>query len=245
MKNKNSLITWGIIFVILLGSGLLTILVPAFFNSGSATPLPSETSTVTIPLPVPVGGRTEVTLASWQLMLGLAILIVGLVIGAGIVLALLYSLLSRQVTKTEADTTTQEKSAALTKRYNDQVADMRQTRPTSVAPEKTWQRWGVVTTALSILMLVAFSSYLFASMLFPGGLVIRGGEIVNMTMIIVSVMMIITLLAMGLWLRSRHIASFNQTESLSIPWDFIAVVVTGLLVVGLGIGFIAFLNAPK
>lgn len=239
------MITWGIIFVVLVGSGLLTILLPAFFNSGSATPLPSETTTVTIPLPMPIGGRTEVTLPSWQLMLGLAVLIVGLVIGAGLALALVYTLLSRQVVRNAESADYQQGAAALQKRYNDQVADMRQTRPTSVAPETTWHRWSVVTTAIIILMFVAFITYLFASMIFPQGWIIRGTSIVNVTLALVLTMLIITLTAIGLWLRSSRIAAFNSTESMSIPWDFIAIVVTGLLVVGLGIGVIALLNAPK
>jgi len=245
LKNRNSLITWGIIFVVLVGSGLLTILLPALFNSGSATPLPSETTTVTIPLPMPIGGRTEVTLPSWQLMLGLAVLIIGLVIGAGLALALVYTLLSRQVVRNAESADYQQGAAALQKRYTDQVADMRQTRPTSVAPETTWHRWSVVTTAIIILMFVAFITYLFASMIFPQGWIIRGTSIVNVTLALVLTMLIITLTAIGLWLRSSRIAAFNSTESMSIPWDFIAIVVTGLLVVGLGIGVIALLNAPK
>ena len=245
MKNKNSLITWGIIFIILVGSGLLTILLPAFLNSGATTPLPSETTTVTIPLPMPVGGRSEVTLPSWQLMLGLAALIFGLVIGAGLVLALIYTLLSRQVARNTENPDFQQQAAALQKRYDTQVAEMRQTRPTSVAPESTWQRWGVFTTAITILMFVAFGTFLFASMLFPDRLVIRDSSIINMTLALVMTAMIIALTAMGLWLRSGRLAAFNRTESMPIPWDLIAVVITGLLVVGLGIGVIAILNAPK
>ena len=66
MKNKRSWITWGIIFLILVGSGILTIFLPALLSgSQSATALPTEPTTVTIPLPVPIGGRSEITLPSW------------------------------------------------------------------------------------------------------------------------------------------------------------------------------------
>lgn len=245
MRNKNSLITWGIIIAILIGSGLLTIVLPALFGGGSATALPSETTTVTIPLPVPIGGRTEITLPSWQLMLGLAILIPGLVIGAGLTLALVYILLSRMVARTTASGEYQQSAAALQKRYNDQVATMRQTRPTSTAPESTWRRWGVITTALIITMFVAFITLLFASMLFPTGQIVRDTSIVNITSALALTAMLIALTAMGMWLRSERIAAYNRTETMAIPWDFIAVIVSGLLVVGLGIAIIAILNAPQ
>jgi len=62
---------------------------------------------------------------------------------------------------------------------------------------------------------------------------------------IVLVTVGITLLALVLWLRSDRINAINRTETMAIPWDFIAVVLSGLLVVGLGIGVIAILNAPK
>lgn len=244
MKNKNSLINWGIIIAILIGSGLLTIILPAFFG-GSSTPLPSETSMVTMQLPIPVGGRTEFTLPSWQLMVGLFILIPGLVIGAGLTLALIYILLSRLVAQTTASADYQENSAALQKRYNDEVAKMRQTRPTSIAPESTSRRWSVVTTAITILMFVAFITFLFASLIFPDGQIIRDSSIVNVTSALVLTAMIVALAFLAIWLRSERIAKLNQTESLAIPWDFIAVVITGLLIVGLGIGIIVVLNAAQ
>ena len=56
--------------------------------------------------------------------------------------------------------------------------------------------------------------------------------------------MIVALAGMGLWLRSDRILAVDRSDTLSIPWDFIAVLLTGLLVVGLGIGVIVILNAP-
>lgn len=245
MKNKQSLITWGIIFAILVGSGLMTILLPALVGGGSSTPLPSETTTVTIPLPVPIGGRTEVTLPSWQLMLGLAILVPGLVIGAGLTLGIVYIILSRLISRTTASSDYQQNSAALQKRYSDQVSSMRETRPTSMAPETTWRRWSVITTAITIVMFVAFATLMFSSVLFPSGQIVRNANIINIGSVLVLIATVIAIAAMAMWLRYERIAAWNRSESLAIPWDFIAVVVTGLLVVGLGIGVIAILNAPQ
>lgn len=246
MRNKRSWITWGIIFAILVGSGILTILLPSLLGGGqSSTPLPSEPTTVTIPLPVPIGGRSEITLPSWQLMLGLAILVPGLVIGAGLTLGIVYIILSRLVAGTTASADYKQNAAALEKRQNDRIAQMRETRPTSMAPESTWRRWSVITTALIVLMFIAFLTLLFTSTLFPSGQIVRQENIVNIVSLIVGVVLLLALVFMALWLRHDRIASFNRGDTLSIPWDFIAVVITGLLVVGLGIGVIAILNAPQ
>jgi hypothetical protein len=238
------LITWGIIFAILVGSGLLTILLPALFDGGSTTELPSDPSTVTIPLPIPIAGRSEVTLPSWQLMLGLAILVPGLVIGAGLTLGIVYILLQRLVSRTEASPEYQQDEAALQKRETEKIAKMRETRPTSVAPESTWRRWSVFTTALIVLMFTAFMAFLFATVLFPQHQIVRQDNIVNIVSLIVLAAMLIAVVVMVVWLRHERIAAFNRGDTLAIPWDFIAVAVTGLLVVGLGIGVIAILNAP-
>lgn len=245
MKNKKTWITWGIIFAILVGSGILTILIPSLFGGNSSTPLPREQTMVTIPLPVPVGGRTEITLPSWQLMLGLAVLIPGLVIGAGLTLAIIYIIISRIVARTTSSADYQKKAAALEKRQTDVIADMRQTRPTSAAPETTWRRWSVITTTMAIIMFLAFLTLLLTGMIFPTGQIVRNGSIVNITFALVMIVSLIALTVMAIWLRSERIAALNNTESLAIPWDFIAIVMTGLLVVGLGIGVIAILNMPQ
>lgn len=245
MRNKQSLITWLIIFAILVGSGVLTILLPSLVGGSSTTPLPSETTTVTFPLPVPIGGRSEITLPSWQWMLGLAILIPGLVIGAGLTLGIVYIILSRLVANTTSSSSYQKNSVTLDKRQTEKIAKLRETRPTSAAPESTWRRWSVITTAITILMFVAFLTLLFASTIFPNAQIVRNDGIVNIVSVMVLIAVVIALAAMVMWLRSDRIAAINRTESLAIPWDFIAVVITGLLVVGLGIGVIAILNAPQ
>lgn len=244
MRNR-SLITWGIILAILIGSGVLTILLPALLGGEGATALPSTPTSVTIPLPVPIGGRSELTLLSWQAMLALALLVPALVIGAGLTLALVYIILSRLVARNAADPERQQNATALQKRQDERIKQMRQTRPTSRAPESTWRRWRVITTGAIILMFVAFATFLIASLLFPDRQIVRQDNIVNIVSLAVLAALLIALVIMIFALRADRLAAIDQTESLAIPWDMIAVVVTGLLVVGLGIGVIAILNAPQ
>jgi hypothetical protein len=241
LRNKQSLKTWGIIFAILIGSGILTILLPALLDGGSTTSLPREQTAITIPVPF---GGDPITLPGWQVMLALALLVPGLVIGAGITLWIVMTLVSRFVSRTTASVDYQQNSAALQKRETERIARMRETRPTSAAPPSTWRRWSVITTAAIVLTFAAFTTLLFSRTLFPDGQIVRQDTIVNIGSLLVLVVLGIALLFMALWLRADRIEAFNRGDSLTIPWDFIAVVVTGLLVVGLGIGVIAIINAP-
>jgi hypothetical protein len=199
---------------------------------------------VTIPFPIPIGGRDAITLPSWQLMIALAVLVIGIVVGAGLTLGIVVLLIARFVSRTTSSPDYQQNTTALQKRQNDRIVKMREARPTSAASQSTWRRWSVLTTAAIILMFVAFSTLLFSQTLFPSGQIVRQSAIVNVGGIMMLVALGIALLLMILWLRADRIEAVNRGDSLAIPWDFIAVVVTGLLVVGLGIGVIALINAP-
>lgn len=245
MRNRQSLITWGIIFLLLIGSAVLTVLLPALLGNGSSAPLPSEPSTVTITFPVPIAGQNSITVASWIVMLALALIIPALVIGAGLTFGIIYILLSRLVTKTEESPAFKEQSTALEKRQNDKIKAMRATRPTSVSPDSRWQRWAAWTTGAAILMFVGFLALLISSVIFPDGPVARNDAVVNLSRIFVLVSLVITLIVLVLTLRPGRLANVDQVDTLAIPWNFIAVLLTGLLVVGVGIGVIAILNLPQ
>jgi hypothetical protein len=242
LRNKQSLITWGVIVALLVGSGILTIFIPALFGSGSSTPLPTEPSTVTIMFPIPIAGQNSITLPSWLVMLGLALIVPGLVIGAGLTLGIIYIILSRLASNAAVNPEYQARAAVLDKRQEEKIKAMRQTRQTSVSPESRWQRWAVFTTGAVILMFVGFLALLFSSTLFPEGPIARQDTLVNLGRIFVVASMLIALVVMIFTLRSERLVRFDQAETLSIPWNFLAVLISGLLVVGLGIGILLWLN---
>jgi hypothetical protein len=243
LRNR-SLLTWAIIFAILVGSGILTILLPALLGGGAAEPLPRTPSTVTITPPIAIGGNTSFTLASWQVMLALAFLVPALVIGAGLTLGLVSILASRFITRAKSTPDYQQAAAAADKRSADRVSRMRETRPTSKAPESTWKRWAVITTALTVLMFVGFSALLIASFLFPSNQIVRQDNIVNITSLFAVGALLLALVVMALTLRGDRLTAPDRSGTMPIPWDFVVVVLTGLLVVGLGIAVIVIVNAP-
>jgi len=243
LRNR-SLLTWAIIFAILVGSGILTILLPALLGGGAVEPLPRTPSTVTITPPIPIGGSSSFTLASWQVMLALALLVPALVIGAGLTLGIISILVSRFITRTKTTPDYQQSTAAADKRYADRISRMRETRPTSKAPESTWKRWAVITTALTVLMFVGFGALLVASFVFPNNQIVRQDNIVNVTSLFALGALLLALVVMALTLRGDRLTAPDRSGTMPIPWDFVAVVLTGLLVVGLGIAVIVIVNAP-
>jgi len=245
VRNKQSLITWGIILAILVGSGVLTVLVPALFGGGASAPLPREMSTVTVTPPIPIAGRDSFTLAGWQAMLALAFLIPALVIGAGLTLAIVYILISRFVARTQSAREYQDSAAAVERRHKERISRMRETRPTSAAPESTWHRWAAITTTLTVLMFVGFGALLIGSFVFPAWQITRQDTIVNIVGLTALIAMLVALIAMVLTLRGNRLAAPDRSGAMPIPWDFVAVLITGLLVVGLGIAVIAIVNAPR
>ncbi len=244
MRNR-SFVTWGIIFAILLGSGILTILVPALLGGGSTTALPSQPSTVTIAPPIPIAGRDSITLASWQVMLALALLVPALVIGAGLTLGIVSILISRFISRTKSTSQYQQAAAALDKRQVERIKAKRETRPTSKTPESTWNRWAVITTGLTVFMFVAFSALLLASLFFPAGQVIRDDRIVNATGLFTLAALVLALAVMAFTLRGDRLTAPDRSGTMPIPWDFVVVLLTCLLVVGLGVAVIAILNSPR
>lgn len=248
MRNRQSLINWGIVLVLLLGAGVLTIAWPAIFGElgNSATrPIPTGPETVIIPLPVTIAGRSELVFTSWQLLGILAFLVIGAVVTGGIILAIVNWILSRIVNNTKTNPEYQQDVTALERSTTEEVKAMRAARPTHSIPESTWNRWAVITTSLAALMFVAFFALLIANSLFPDGYIIRQDALINITAIITLVMLAIALVVLFFAYRARRNSPRAAADSAGIPWDLIAIIVSGLLVVGIGVGVILLLNSPS
>jgi hypothetical protein len=94
-------------------------------------------------------------------------------------------------------------------------------------------------------MFVAFFGLLIANSLFPEGYIIWQDTLVNITAIITLILLAIALVVLILAYRSRRRRPAAAVDSSGIPWDTIAVLISGLLVVGIGIGVLLLLNSPS
>ena len=93
-------------------------------------------------------------------------------------------------------------------------------------------------------MFAVFIGMLTAATLFPSGQITEQDQIINISGIITGTFFLVTLFILLLRMNPRRLASIDETDSEGIPWDTIAIVMLGVLVVGLGIGLVVFLNRP-
>lgn len=68
---------------------------------------------------------------------------------------------------------------------------------------------------------------------------------INSAVPVVGGFALTTLLVLAWRIRPQNFKAIEQTDRSPIPWDFIWVLLSGLLVVGLGLAITAYLNAPS
>jgi uncharacterized protein with PQ loop repeat len=67
---------------------------------------------------------------------------------------------------------------------------------------------------------------------------------INSAVPVVGGFALTALLILAWRIRPQQFTAINQTDNSGIPWDFIWVLISGLLVVGLGLSVTAYLNSP-
>lgn len=246
MSGKASWKTWVAIVAVLIATGLITALWPLLINrtGGQATTIPTEMQTVEIPLPLPIAGSDSVTLTALQVVGILALIIGGAVVAMGIPLALIYTMLSRQAIAVGQNDEFKAKQAALEKRQQERIKQLRQGRTTMSKPGHEMPRWSALSTALIILLFAVFFGMVVNATFVPEGELMIGGRLINSALVIVA-SFVLVVLPLILWIvRPQKLEALERTDRGPIPWDFIAVLLTGLVVVGLGIGILVYLNVP-
>ncbi len=76
------------------------------------------------------------------------------------------------------------------------------------------------------------------------GQIVEQDQIVNITTIIIVAFVLIALFVLLLRMNPKRLAAVDETDYDGIPWETITVILLGVLVLGLGIGIVVFLNNP-
>jgi hypothetical protein len=221
-------------------------------NVSSGTRVPVETEHIDLSLPV-VG---DVSLTSLQALGALAALILGPVVVTGAIFAFLSQLASRQVAQVQENTEAFHpkesgiggliyKPFEIINGFIRQSGEKYKGRGTHPVPQHKMPRWSVASTSLIVLMFVAFFGLIIDGTFFhEGEIPIGNGQVMSSTWLTVGIPVLLTLLVILWRVRPQRLETAEATDSAGIPWDFIAVLLTGLLIVGLGIGYIVYLNIP-
>jgi hypothetical protein len=227
-------------------------------NVSSGTRVPVETEHIDLSLPV-VG---DVSLTSLQALGALAALILGPVVVTGAIFAFLSQLASRQVAQVQENSEAFHpkesgiggliyKPFEIINGFIRQSGEKYKGRGTHPVPQHKMPRWSVASTSMIILMFVAFFGLIINGTFYPEGEVpltkgifgLLKGHVIASTWLTVGIPILLALMLILWRIRPQRLES-SAGDTASIPWDFIAVLLTGLLIVGLGIGYIVYLNIP-
>ena len=268
MNKPESWKTWVPLLGLLILFGLVTAVWPALanafelpsFGGGSSTRIPYEpepihleqlkatlsASSLPAPLASALASAAEALPDTISPFLALGV-VTGVVIGSIVVvgggLAFLIRLIARVRDNTLEAESFQQHQQALEQRVNEQIKQLRDGRTTDPEPSHKMPRWSLISNTLIALTFVGFTTMVFVRNFFPEGITEVDGRIVNVTPPIFAVLALITLVVVGWRIRSQKIEAVDEAQSSGIPWDFIAVLITGLIMLGLGIGFMAYINA--
>jgi hypothetical protein len=244
--------TWLPLLGILVLFALVTAVWPALanafslpsFGGGSSTTIPYEAEPIHLESLQKILPFLPDTISPANAVLAVSGLIVALVVGTGGVLSLLSKLvytLRDNTLETEAYATHQK---ALDLRGKEQIKQMRDGRSTDPIPSHKMPRWSVISNTLISLMFVGLATMVVVRNFFPEGTsMTEDGRIVSITTPIFILFAILTLLILGIRLRPQKLDALDATDFGKIPWDFIAVLISGLIMIGLGIGIMTYLNA--
>lgn len=243
MNAKESVKNWIAIFVILVVTSLLAAAWPListlFQPTGSrVNALPPRIPNVTLPF-------TDVTVNGFVAVLLLAAIVIGAVVGTGFVLRLLYVLLTRQVEAVKESKTYRAKAANLEKKEAEIIKALRNGRAGTPMPPHKLPRWSVVSTSLIVLLFTWTFSMILSNSLVPRGASIQiFGLSIGLATLIVVGLLLLALVILALWLRPQRLDAIDTTDAGPIPWDAIWIILTGLIVVGIGLGLVVYFNIP-
>ncbi|MBE2224436.1 MAG: hypothetical protein IAF02_23045, partial [Anaerolineae bacterium] len=120
----------------------------------------------------------------------------------------------------------------------------RENSPAPHTPEGYVYGLDTVSYSLLVLFFVALLGALTYALVSPSGEITMFGQTFNSMLPIIVVLFVITIPLLAWRVRQSRLDAIAESDNNSIPWDFIAVLVMGLLVVGVGIGLMLYLNSP-
>lgn len=254
MSGKQAWRNWAIVFALLIVFAIATAvwssIMPSFSLPGSGPEVPGapppeiepiELDIPALPFALPLVGEGGETLElSPFIALGvLTAVVIGGILAVGVPLALIYVFLSRTATETVESESFRESQNRLEQKQKERLKEMREGRDTHGAPDHVMPRWSVISTSLIIIIFVAFFGMILSGTFFPEGEVMLFGSIVNPATIVVGILTFITVIVLAIRLRPQSILAEGDDQP--IPWDSIAVLVSGLIIVGLTLGAMTYL----
>lgn len=250
------------IIAILVATSILTAGWPYLiggFSGGSAAPSSPAVPTEQIALntipgigPILAEQLNVDSLNGFIVLAVLAAIVIGAVIVPGVGLAFIFRFLSNFVQRAKESKEFKTSEQALEQKVAADLKAMRSDRKSSPMPSHEMPRWSVWATSLIITMFGIFFGLMVMRTFYPNNEIIVGnslvstlfgGPIINVSSMTAEIIIVVLAIYLALRMRPSRLKEAD-VDSPNIPWDMIVVILTGLLVVGLGIGVAVYLNVP-
>ena len=255
MERIKSLGNGLIIILLLLGTAVVAVICPLIAQSlnfsgigslfgGAARPATSP-APIIIPLPEPVAsavGMSALILEGFAAFAALFAIVVSSVIIAGIIITVLMRLGDKFTARVIKSEDYQAHVAALAEKEKEKTNTIREKQPDPKKPESYIYGLDPISYSLVILFFVAVFAILVYGLVSATGEIVVLGQIFYSFVPILVVLFVITIPLLAWRVRRHRLDAIAETDNNPAPWDFIAVVILGLSVVGIGIGLMLFLN---
>ena len=265
MSNAKSLVNWIVLIGLLLVFGVAAVLWPAIsesinlFGGSASVQVPNEPHPIEITLPVAVPmsdipalgikveGQTIIFNDSMVVVVGLTLIIFGAVVITGALITLVYTFLDKLRDRTVDSDEHKEHVTALNNKEKEYFKDVRQGREAAGPPsDPTMPRWSAWATSIVILIFVALLGMVISLTFWPHWIEVDelADALTTPGMALITVMCLTTAIILVWRMGPQRIEKIEKSDEQGIPRDAIAIILTGLIVLGLGIGYTIYINLP-
>jgi uncharacterized membrane protein YqjE len=246
-----------IIIILLLVTAVVAVIWPLIAQSlnfagfgslfGGATRPPISPALIVITIPEPIAsmvGTNELVLQGFIAFATLAAIVIGSVVAVGLGITILMRLGGKFTSKVAEDKEYQQHVAALEAKEKETLKAKREKNPEPRQPEGHVYGLDTISYSLLVLFFVTVFAVLVYVLAAPSGEFNLFGQTFNSMLPILVVLFIITIPLLAWRVRQSRLDAIADSDNNPIPWDTIAVWVLGLLVVGIGIGLMLYINSP-
>lgn len=253
MNRTESLRNWFVILALLIATGVITAVWPLIssalnisLNIGSGSSRPPVESSVVVVVPAPLVGQlgSQIEMTQTEIFLAfLAFFLVVLVsvVVVGFIISFLIRSLDKSATAVTTNDSYQKSVAALEKQEKERIQQLRAQAPKPNQPEGYVYQLDPVSLSWIVLFFVGAVATLIYSLVVSSGEITLLGLTIDSRISVLLFFMLITLPILALLVRRRRLDAVRETDNAPIPWDFIAILTTGLLIVGIGLSVMLFI----
>jgi hypothetical protein len=216
------------------------------FGFGSSRP-PVEAEPVIVPVPAPLVdlvGTNEIVMTMtdvFLVFLGMFVFVLISVVVVGAIISFLIRMLDKSATAVFASDRYKQGTSNLDKKEKERIQQKRTQSPKPNEPEDYAYQLDPLSLSLIILLFVGSVATLAYSLLVPTGELTLFGLTLTSSMSVMLFFMLLAIPLLALLVRRHRLEAIPTTDNAPIPWDFIAILTTGLLIVGVGLGIMLFI----